>query len=164
MNRKLHQHLSEEAFNDLLIGLSEPAAENHLATCEECRARLAAFRSDIALFNQATLAWSKSKAAAMPPMRRRARFIPSHPLAWSAAAVVLLVAGAAGWNYQHISVLPTTPAQPAAAEFADSPDQIAEDNQLLRNVYDALDDEPVNDFSLVNGAGSADAPSEVRTQ
>ncbi|HTJ29260.1 MAG TPA: hypothetical protein VL346_02080 [Acidobacteriaceae bacterium] len=164
MNLDKRQHLCEEAFNDLLIGLSAPEAEAHLAACEECRAQLAAFRSDLALFNQATLAWSESKTAAMPPLRRKPRFVPSHPLAWSAATAVLLLVGVAGWNSQRAPLLPTESAPSIATEFADSPDQIAEDNQLLHNVYDALDDEPVNDFSIVNGASSVDAPSEARTQ
>jgi len=160
-----NQHLSEESFNDLFIGLPAPEAEAHLAVCEECRARVASFRSDLSLFNEATLAWSKSKTAAIPALRRRARFIPAHPLAWSAAAAALLVAVAASWSHYRAPA-PSAVSDPTiAAEFADSPDQIADDNQLLRNVYDAIDEEPggpLTEFSTING--SSDVSSKARTQ
>ena len=33
-------HLSEEAFDDVLIGLGSPESETHLAVCEDCWRRI----------------------------------------------------------------------------------------------------------------------------
>jgi hypothetical protein len=167
----LSPHLSEEAFNDLLIGIRTPAAEAHLAACEQCRSQVAGFHADLQLFNAATLAWSESRAASVPPppARPQPRFAASRPMVWSAAMAALALGAFATWNYQRPH---TAPATSVASEFTDSPDQIAEDNQLLHNVYSALDEQPqspVNEFSIPGGSAAsngsdANAPTKAWTQ
>lgn len=167
-NPRLPAHLSEEAINDLLIDKGSAEAEQHLAACAHCRDRVAGFHSDLDLFNQATLAASQAKAAPIPAhtLTRRPQRLPARPLAWGAAASALLLAGAVLWSHQPGAPLAAPPARSAAAEFADSPDQIAQDNQLLRNVYNALEEEPqspVNEFSIAADGGSSSAPAKART-
>lgn len=189
MNPRLSiTHLSEEAINDVLVGMSTPAHEEHLADCQLCRSRVADFRSNLALFNQAALAWAELKAEKKPASIRPVQIRPirslttAHPLPWkpvTAAAAVLFLA-AALWNHQHAQdvstqVYPaqTVPEQTASNGSSDpNPDQIAQDNQLLRNVYDALEDEPqspVSEFSLtatspIGSNSSSPTPAKARTQ
>ena len=61
MTPSLSNHLSEEALDDVLIGLGSAESEAHLAVCPECRAEVETFRGDVALFNAASVAWSESR-------------------------------------------------------------------------------------------------------
>src|SRR5271169_4045770 len=85
-------HLSEEAFDDVLIGLGSPESEAHLAACRDCRDRVKAFRSDVALFNSASMAWTESQPVRLKPSvrktihRTRLAFV-----SWAATAAVLAV-------------------------------------------------------------------------
>ena len=54
-------HLSEEALDDVLIDLGSAESHAHLAVCGECRAKIAIFRGDVALFNAASMSWSNSR-------------------------------------------------------------------------------------------------------
>jgi hypothetical protein len=166
MNSQLSTHLSEDALNDLLIGMGSDEARRHIAACELCRSRVEQFHSGIEHFNQASLAWSESKAAPVPrrAFRPRTRFFAPRPLAWSSAAAAFLLAAVTSWNYEH---RPAPPALPAAIVASDYAAQIDEDNQLLRNVYTALNDQPASPFSeyaVDNGSRSQDASTKARTQ
>ena len=176
-------HLSEEAIQDILIGMSTPDAEAHMTACEDCRSRVAAFRSDLDLFNQSSLAWAESKSEslseastaqirsrhksspALSPLQRSSRLLTWKPL--TAATAALLVAASALWNYQHASGTSTGTDTTQITDFIDTPDQIAEDNQLLNNVYNALDEEPqspVNEFSVSGTDSSSRTSTKARTQ
>ena len=175
MNQQPSTHLSDEALNNLLIdglrnGLQDDTASaearRHLAACEPCRGRLDDFRSGIDLFNRTALAWSEARLAPIPRqafLERPRRFAP-RPLLWSTAAAALLVAALGSWNYGHRSLPLATPSP--AAEARDSQAQIAEDNQLLHNVFTVLDEEPqpLREFSLNEGAASAGTHTNTRTQ
>jgi hypothetical protein len=159
-------HLSEEAINDVLIGLGSPNGEEHLAACSFCRSRVETFQADMQAFNQTSLAWSE--ALPMPALDKAriakpGRWIVS-PLSWALAAALLIAVGLPLWNTQHRH----SPAESAnrASDTAASPSnsdaQIAQDNELMRSVDVALnesEDSPVSAYHL-----SADMHAHVKTQ
>jgi hypothetical protein len=130
-------HLSEDALDDVLIGLGSPEANAHVATCAECRAEVQAFRGDLQLFNAASMAWSKSrwpKAQPTVPHAVRARVAFA---SWSAVAAVLVVVMAvAFWHQRQVPVL--NQANTAQSLPVDSEAQIAQDNQLLQAINAAI--------------------------
>ncbi len=50
----LTNHLTEDDLDEVLLGFAPAAALDHTAGCPDCQARLAAFRSQLAVFNQAS--------------------------------------------------------------------------------------------------------------
>ena len=62
MTREAMNHLSDEALNDVLIGMGAPASESHLAVCPLCRSKVEAFQADLGAWNAATLNWSQARA------------------------------------------------------------------------------------------------------
>jgi hypothetical protein len=159
-------HLSEEAINDVLIGMASPESELHLAVCPECRGQVQEFRSGMQIFDQASLAWSEARYA--PALRIKTELGPrriavASPL-WAIAATVLLAVGVPVWSHYHDS--PRNPA-PASAP-ADSEAQIAQDNELMHSVDIALsedDESPIRAYRLSEGRHShLSARPEMRKQ
>ncbi len=156
MTRNEQAHLSEEAMDDLLIGLGSAESRAHLALCAECGSRVKEFHAGVEAFNQASLAWSEAR----PYARRQAaprQAVPPWSAHWGGvwqwsgalAAMLLLAIGISIWSHhpssQNQAALPT-PAQ------ADSEAQIAQDNDLLRSVNVALqegEEPPVNAYNLM---------------
>jgi len=179
MNPQPNTHLTEEALDDLLIGMGSPAARRHVASCQPCHKRVAAMQSSIEHFNQASLAWSESKAAPISRQAFRSRSFASRPLAqrslaprplvWTAATAALLLAVAASWNLRNTSPssAETQVATQSPAPASDYAAQIDEDNQLLLNVSTALNDEPsapLSEFATVYGVNSQSTAPKARTQ
>jgi hypothetical protein len=151
------EHLSEEALDDVLIGLGSPEAEAHLAVCELCRHQIKGFQSGVGAFNQASLAWSESKprtSLQLPAAKAGPAWIPQ--LTWAMGAVVLLLIGASVWNHNP-AVVPENPA--VALVQADSETQIAEDNDLLKSINAALSE---SEASPVQQYGLSDQPRPHR--
>lgn len=151
MTSESSAHLSEEALDDVLIGLSSPESEAHLAVCGACRGQLEDFQSRVQVFNQTSLAWSESKPAISlrPKIEARARRQRFLPLELAMAATLLLVIGVPVWNREHNQVSEQPVAQSAAT--GDSEAQIAQDNDLLRSVDAALstnDESPISEYHL----------------
>ena len=162
-------HLSEEAINDVLIGLSSPESDAHLAVCSACRGQLQEFRSEMLNFNQASLAWSEARPAALRANgRSRVRRVMSSPWSWALAAAVLMAAvWLPVWKYNHPSLvnkasINDVPGRDASGRDASSPGQtaedseaqIAQDNDLLRSVNVALsenEESPINEYHLSEG-------------
>jgi len=151
MTTELSAHLSEEALDDVLIGLSTPESDAHLAVCNACRSRVEGFQSGLQAFNQASLAWSEARPmttttislqAAAKSKARRAMFAP---LGWAMAATVILMIGIPIWTRDHPT--PSIHEAAAAATAVDSEAQIAQDNELLKSVDMALS---TNDESLLS--------------
>lgn len=147
-------HLSEEALNDVLIGLGTPEAELHLARCEACRGQLEAFRSGLRVFNQATLTWSEARPAKTFRVARPApaRHMLFASVEWALGAVILLMIGLPVWNHNH-RVYHKSGAVPAV-ETEVSEAQIAEDNQLLLSVNEVLSEKeisPLSEYRLLKG-------------
>lgn len=163
MTQQISAHLSEEALDDLLIGLGSAESEAHLAVCRVCSRHFEAFQSNLRTFNQASLAWSEDKSEAWPvprPMnegasslglttRSTARRRILIPLSWAVATALLLVLGLQVWNREQQPSLTGTPAADNSAQTAahsDSEAQIAQDNQLLQSVNLALNSSEVSPF------------------
>jgi hypothetical protein len=111
------------------------------------------------MFNATSLKWSEAKAATTlrvvsEPSRRRALPIA---LGWALAATVLLAASVPLWNHFHHGSLPQRAA--TAAWPGDSDAQIAQDNELLRSVDVALND---NEASQISEYHLADGPQPHR--
>jgi predicted anti-sigma-YlaC factor YlaD len=162
MTPELSTHLSEEAIDDVLIGLGSPESDAHLAACSHCRGQLEQFRSEMNLFNQASLAWSKAKSATIlrAAPRPKARPALPAPAGWVLAAAALLAIGLPVWNHAHrspagdASDYASTYAPAPASPAGDSEAQIAEDNDLLRSVNAALNSNevsPISEYHLSDG-------------
>jgi ferric-dicitrate binding protein FerR (iron transport regulator) len=149
-------HLSEEALNDLLIGLASVESEAHLAECAACRAKVQAFGAHLNAFNRASMAWSESRSEALPAIRPAASakvksiWTTLAPLEWAVAVAVLLLLALPVWNRNQLPVpVGSVVGTPAAG---DSEAQIAEDNDLLKSVDAALntnDASPIAEYDLI---------------
>jgi hypothetical protein len=159
-------HLSEEAINDVLIGMASPESETHLAVCPECRGQVQEFRFGMQIFDQASLAWSEARHASALRIKAepKPRRIAAASSLWTLAAMVLLAIGVPVWSHYHDS--PRNPA-PASAP-ADSEAQIAQDNELMHSVDIALsedDESPIRAYHLSEGRNShLNARPELRKQ
>lgn len=156
MSMQSATHLSDEALDDLLIGLASVESEAHLAECAACRIKVQAFGAHLNVFNQATMAWSQSRSEALPAIRpaasARAKSVwkALAPLEWAAAVAVLLLLALPVWNRNQLPVpVSNTSATPSAG---DSEAQIAADNDLLKSVDAALnadDTSPITEYDLI---------------
>lgn len=143
-------HLSEEALDDVLIGLGSAEAHAHLEACAECRAQVKTFLGDVGLFNAASMAWSKSRLPKpLPSEPRRVRFHAAF-LGWAATAAALLVMALSVWHHRpepasrQANIVPSQP--------TDSEAQIAQDNQLLQAVNAAISPDeasPIEEYKIL---------------
>jgi anti-sigma factor RsiW len=156
MKPDIKSHLTDEALDDVLIGLGSLASHAHLAQCPQCRARVETFQSSVDLFNQATLGFSEARPALARPITQpvKARRFFARPAfaTWAAAAALLVLGGPAAW---HIFAPHPVHAPAVATQSHDSEQQIAEDNELLRQINAALaapDEQSVVDqYHLLDG-------------
>jgi hypothetical protein len=144
-------HLSEEAFDDVLIGLGSPESEAHLAACLDCRGRVNAFRSDMALFNSASMAWSESQVVRLRPTARKTFHRTRLAfMSWAATAVALAWMAVVVWHH-HDPVTPPSRATANVSQPVDTEAQIAQDNQLLQAVNAAIspdEESPIDEYKL----------------
>ncbi|KAA6458366.1 hypothetical protein DYQ86_20855 [Acidobacteria bacterium AB60] len=149
MTGELGKHLSEEALDDVLIGLGTAESEAHLAGCAACRAKAEAFAGDVRLFNAASAAWSEARGmrpvvvAAEAPVRR----MPFALVGSAAAAVLAIAVGVSVGHHRHGTM--RGDGGPGAVE--DSQTQIAQDNELLQAVSVAISPQevsPVDEYGL----------------
>lgn len=150
MRREGLDHLPEEAINDFLIGLGSPQARAHLEVCPDCGSRVREFHAGVKAFNQASLAWSAARPLAVRPDSHRmsARRIAASPWSWALAATLLIGLAFPLWSRHGAT---QNNAAVATAAQANSEEQIAEDNELLRSVNMALsegENPPVDDYNL----------------
>jgi hypothetical protein len=149
-------HLSEEAINDVLIGLGTPESDAHLAHCSICSSKLTEFHSEMEAFNRSTLAWSEARPMgrlAEAPMSkvREAMF---SPLVWALAATILVAIGVPLWNHGGHHP-PLNNASVPVSVSQDSEAQIAQDNDLLRSVNVALnenEESPISEYHLLGAS------------
>jgi hypothetical protein len=138
MTNEFQTHLSEEALNDLLIGMGSAEAEQHLAGCAQCRARVELFHSDLKLLDETSMAWSRVRAASMADgaAATTSRRLSLATMGWAATGVALLALAVPVWRNvnRHADQTPTASTPPAAVAAEDSEAQIAADNQLLREI------------------------------
>ena len=142
-------HLSEEALDDVLIGLGSPESHDHLAVCAECRAQVMTFQGDVALFNAASMTWTQSR---MPrPRAGEPRRVSLHAAlaGWAITAAAVLMMALGIWHYRA----QLNPSQANAVQpQADSAEQIAQDNQLMQAVDAAISPDeasPIEEYKIV---------------
>lgn len=151
MTPETTNHLSDEALNDVLIGMASPAAESHLADCPLCRGKVENFQSDLGAWNATTLQWSETRAerAGSIQLHRARRRQPLAAMGWALAAVALIaiaipVGRESGiFNPHHDTAVVTPP--------EDSETQIAQDNELLKAVNAAINPDemsPLKEYDL----------------
>lgn len=144
-------HLSEEALDDVLIGLGTAESHAHLAVCAECRAQVATFRGDIALFNAASIEWSKSRRSQpLPGEARRHPRVRAAFVGWAATAAALVLMAIGIWL--HHPAAPPNQANLVQSLPADSEAQIEQDNQLLQAVNAAISPDepsPIDEYKIV---------------
>jgi len=149
-------HLSEEALDDLLIGLGSSESKVHVSVCEVCRGRVERFQSNLETFHQASLAWTEARPVPESMTRSVAKLRAKNksrsgskvfaPLGWAMAVALLLVLGLQVWNVQgHKSA---TNDVSFSSEPGDTESQIVQDNQLLESVHAALVETDVSTVTL----------------
>ena len=151
MTLDLSTHLTDEALDDILIGLGSLESATHLARCSHCRSRVESFRADISLFNSASMSWSESRTGR--PVKASARHsgfrLRLAFLSWSAVAALLVVTALVFWHHSnpappnHVNIIESQP--------VDSEAQIAKDNELLQEINTAIssdDTSPIEEYNL----------------
>jgi predicted anti-sigma-YlaC factor YlaD len=143
-------HLSEEALDDVLIGLASAESEAHLATCEICRGRVEAFLTDVNAFNQASMAWSQARLSKRsgPSSVFKVRHALHAPLIWAMAATIIIAIGLPAGLYDHWSFLHRGVTSVSVSD--DSPTQIAQDNDLMKSVNNVLSETEVSPYREYN--------------
>lgn len=146
MNQPSNSHLSQEALDDVLIGVGSTGAQAHLAECAHCRARLTALSGIVSQLDASSLAWSRVRAAGLPEPRAGSgshhwRFAT---MVATLGALLLTLLAVPVWHHQQMRAAdadnagraasiqhPLPPVEISAAE-------IAADNQLLHDVDSAV--------------------------
>ncbi|MFT4111189.1 hypothetical protein [Silvibacterium sp.] len=133
MKKDSSVHLTEEALNDALIGMSSTEEDLHLAACELCRAKLQAFESDMLMFDEASLAWSEARSATMPAIevQRKRHSKLFFNAAWAISMALVLLVCLPTLHFTHVFSLHRHGSLTTAG---DSESQIAQDNELLQAV------------------------------
>jgi hypothetical protein len=154
MTRAIAFHLSEEALDDILIGMGTSESQAHLARCAACRSRVEQFAADVALLNKAGMEWSEAQPGKTVRVEQTPRFHVPIALIGSFVTAILVIAVAIPlWEHQR-SVgnvqQPTPVAQP------DSEAQIAQDNELMQAVNAAIspqEESPIEEYGLSESRG-----------
>jgi len=143
-------HLSDEQIDDYLIGDLGGDAADHLEGCLECMARVQQMDSAISSFKTVSLAWSERRSATMPlrtsePARWSGRRVWSYAGSSAVAAALvigLLVPVMRHENRSDAASVKEQPVMMAASGAVSSTlpgeEQIRQDNQMLRDIDQAL--------------------------
>ena len=143
-------HLTDEALDDVLIGLGSPESDAHLARCPGCRAKVETFHGDVHLFNAASMAWSQSRLPGLRPIHHAVRRTRIAFASWAAVAATLAILAFAVWH--HRAVPAPNQAFTVQSQPVDSEAQIAQDNQLLQAVNAAIspdDVSPIDEYKIL---------------
>jgi hypothetical protein len=148
MTTQFPAHLSEEALNDLLIGLGSSESEEHVASCAACRARVQALGADLKLLNETSMAWSRVRVAGMgeDPLPAGVQRKPLVTMGWTAAGVLLLALAFPLWHSVNQHNAPANIPPAVALTEPESEAQIAADNELLRDVDAAVNTNEASPF------------------
>jgi hypothetical protein len=155
MTTELRAHLTEEQFDDLLIGLGTDETRSHLAHCAGCRAQIDAFRAAMAQANESSLAWSRVRAAGManPSVGAGSHRLALTTMRWAMACLLMAVLALPIWHsleQRPLRSLEQPMTGSISAPTEDSEPQIAKDNQLLQEVDTALnanETSPLEEFT-----------------
>jgi hypothetical protein len=137
-SRNNRLHLSSEEMEDALIGDLAAAPQSHLAGCDDCQVRLSELEAPLASFRAVSLAWAERRSATMPiPRGRSAR---SGPL-WvnlGAGAVTAVAVALAVPMIHHSRPAAGTVQTTTHTDSSPSSEELAQDNQMLASVDEAL--------------------------
>lgn len=95
-------HLSDEEFTGLLLGAIPPGVIAHLEGCGQCRLEAERFSGAIGSFAQQSRVWAERRAATLPgpalarPLAVSWLGLPAGTVAWSGAALALVLAAGVG--------------------------------------------------------------------
>jgi hypothetical protein len=124
----MNLHLSNDQIDDHLIGVLEPAAAAHVATCADCTSRVATAAAPIAGFVTVANAWSERRSATLPLLSASAtasqRNFAMRVTAGVVATAVLVITFAV-----HTSISPAS--HPSAAKQSESSAPAASQPQVL---------------------------------
>jgi hypothetical protein len=143
MNTHTTPHLSEDDLDEILMGIGSPAQNAHLATCDPCGERYAAFavpfQAQMSGYNQATLDWSEARSNTISRDLAAHRPTPRLTLgalrAATAAVVVALALGVHGGMRHSLQAADEAAAPVAAVAVAvDDQHEIASDNEMLQAI------------------------------
>lgn len=85
-------HLTEDELDEVLMGIASAEISAHIEICQPCGDRLEAFKTQMSVFNQATMAWSESRSNGLS--RDIAAHTPTPRLTlatvWCSAATAML--------------------------------------------------------------------------
>ena len=136
------QHLTDEAFAELLAGNRRPAAQAHLQACEACRHEADEVGSALEGFRGEGLAWAEARVEKQPPLWAETKalarqnkgsllnFPSAFPRSARAAAAILLACTAIG------GVLRLS--DRSAPTHAHASSTLSEDNRLLLSIDEEL--------------------------
>ncbi len=139
----MNSHLTEDDLDEILMGIGSPAQNAHLAACDPCGERYAAFsvpfQAQMSRYNQATLDWSEARSNTIS--RDLAAHKPTPRLTLGAlhaatAAVVMAVALGVHGGMRHSLQAADEATAPAVTVTVAVDDQheIASDNEMLRAI------------------------------
>ena len=160
------KHLSEEALYDVLIGLGSPESQAHLSVCAECRDQVKTFLADVSLFNEASLAWNKSRLPRPHASKPRRAGFHAAFVGWALSAAALVAMAVGIWHLRPAG----TPQQVNSLQrqAQDSDAQIAQDNQLMEAVNAAISPDeasPIEEYRILESPHpSSNAHSRKRTK
>ncbi len=134
----MNAHLTEDDLDEILMGIGSPTQTAHLAACDPCGERYAAFavpfQAQMSGYNQATLDWSEARSNTIS--RDLARHKPTPRLTLGAlraatAAVVMALALGVHGSMRHSLQAADEAATPVAAV---DEHEIASDNEMLQAI------------------------------
>lgn len=168
-------HLTDDQIDDYLIGDPSGEAAEHLERCLDCMARVQQIDSAISSFKTASLAWSERRSATMP-------LRPAQPAGWSgrrawsfagssavAAALVigLLVPVMRHAGHADVAAVKEQPMMMASTGAVSSTlpgeEQIKQDNQMLREIDQALETGSETPAALGLQATSSPARAHIQS-
>ncbi len=167
LNIQNSNHLSEDDLDEVLIGIGSAAQSAHLTACESCSQRLAAFRTQMAMFNQATESWSEARSNTIS--RDLAAHRPAHWLSrralWPATAALLLAVTLGFSELQHrpATLNASDTASSAALTDADihpahSVTELESDNAMLAAIDHEMSAPQPSQFGIYQAAKSTANP------
>lgn len=167
-------HLTEDEFDEVLMGTASPDLAAHLKQCSACTSHLENFNATMASFNHAAMAWSEAKSNALSRDLRQHRtpFRLTAQTAWACASMVVIAAMVTvgiGLHYRSESVIASqADVRWAQHQNSTSPEEnarneIAGDDAMLRQIDAAINSaEPSPDELYGSTGGSGTAHAGVR--
>ncbi len=166
-------HLTQEEFDELLMGVADPELQAHCVACVPCGARVAALSKSFELYNHASLAWAEARSNTftrdLSGHRPTRRVTASAARSVAATLILGLVAGLSTGTHRWPASFTGSALQAAPAARAFAPDaraqQIARDNAMLEAINTELrepDAAPASLLHVTDGVAARPASAQDR--